>query len=132
MRAAATTRHRPRDERGSATVELAVAMPVVMLLLMLIVQAALYFHTRAVATTAAHKGLDAARVEEGAADDARTATETFLDRNASGLENQTVTVARSGDNAQVSVSGQVVSLVFGVDLFPLRVTARAPIEQVTP
>jgi TadE-like protein len=107
-------------------------MPVVMLLLMLVVQAGLYFHTRAVVTTAAHKGLDAARVQGGSAADGRAAADGFLDHNAGGLESHIVTVVRNGDRAEVGVSGRVVSLLFGADIFPLRVTAQAPIEQVTP
>ena len=132
MRPVPRSRHGPRTDRGSATVEVAVALPVVMLLLMLVVQAGVYFHTRAVATTAAHKGLDALRVEEGSTSGARAATEDFLDRNAPALDSRTVDVDRTSETAEVTVSGDVVSLIFGVDLFPIRVTATAPIEQVTP
>jgi Flp pilus assembly protein TadG len=132
MRPIPRSRHGPLNDRGTATVEVAVALPVVMLLLMLVVQAGVYFHTSAVATTAAHKGLDALRVEEGSAPAARAATEGFLDSNAPALETRAVAVDRSGDRAEVTVSGEVVSLVFGVDLFPVHVTATAPIEQVTP
>jgi Flp pilus assembly protein TadG len=132
MRPTPRARHGPHSDRGSATIEVAVALPIVMLLLMLVVQVGVYFHTRAVATTAAHKGLDALRVEEGSVPAARAATEGFLDRNAPALETHTVDVARTGDIAEVTVSGDVVSLIFGADLFPVRVTAVAPIEQVTP
>jgi Flp pilus assembly protein TadG len=132
MRRAPRARHGRLDDRGSATVEVAIALPVVMLLLMLVVQAGVYFHTRAVSTTAAHKGLDALRVEEGSTPAARATTEDFLDRNAAALDSRVVGVDRTGEMAEVTVSGEVVSLIFGVDLFPVRVTATAPIEQVTP
>jgi Flp pilus assembly protein TadG len=132
VRPTARSRHGPRGDRGSATIEVAVAFPVVMLLLMLVVQAGVYFHTRAVMTSAAHKGLDAARVEEGSVADARSVTEAFLDRNAAALEARNVEVSRGAERAEVSVSGDVTSLIFGVDLFPVRVTASAPIEAVTP
>lgn len=125
-------RRRYRSDRGSSTVEVAIAVPLVMALLLLVVQAGLYFHTRAVAQTAAHKGLDALRVEDGTEPAARATTETFLDRNAGGLEASVVDVERDGDQAEVIVSGQVVSLFFGARLFPIRVTATAPIEQVSP
>lgn len=130
MRTTPKARHGPGGDHGSATVEVAVALPIVMLLLMLVVQAGVYFHTRAVATTAAHKGLDALRVEEGSPSAAHAATEDFLDRNAPALEARAVGVDRTGGTAEVTVSGDVVSLIFGVDLFPVRVTASAPIEQV--
>lgn len=130
MRPTPRAQHGPGGDRGSATVEVAVALPIVMLLLMLVVQAGVYFHTRAVATTAAHKGLDALRVEEGSTSEARAATEDFLDRNAPALDARTVDVDRTDGTAEVTVSGDVVSLIFGVDLFPVRVTANAPLEQV--
>ena len=107
-------------------------MPIVMLLLMLVVQAGIYFHTRAVAVTAAHKGTDAVRVEDGSIHAGEAATEGFLDRNAPALGERNVEVRRDADRAEVTVTGQVVSLMFGVDLFPVHVTAQAPIEQVTP
>ena len=132
MRPSPTAQHWVRDERGSATVEVAIALPVVMLLLMLVVQAGVYFHTQAVATTAANKGLDALRVETGTAHAATDTTSRFLDRHAPALRSSDIDAARTGDTAQVTVSGDVVSLVFGVDLFPVRVTASAPVEQVTP
>lgn len=121
-----------RDDAGSSTVEVAVALPVMMLMLLLIVQAALYFHTRAVATTAAHKGLDAARVEDGSAAAGRVAADSFLDRNAGGLEGRQVIVTRSTETAEVTVSGHVTSALFGADLFPVEVTARGPVEAVAP
>jgi Flp pilus assembly protein TadG len=120
------------SDRGSTTIEAAIATPVVMALLLLVVQAGLYFHTRAVAQTAAHKGLDTLRVEDGTEPAARAATEAFLDRNAGGLETSTVDVERDSDGAEVTVTGEVVSLFFGIRLFPIRVTAAAPIEQVNP
>jgi Flp pilus assembly protein TadG len=132
MRPAPCARHGPCDDRGSATIEMAIAFPVVIALLMMVVQAGVYFHTRAVATTAAHKGLDALRVEEGSTPAAVAATEDFLDRNAAALDSRVVGVDRTGEMAEVTVSGDVVSLIFGVDLFPVTVTATAPIEQVTP
>ena len=130
----ARSRHGPsRDrDRGSATVEVAVALPVMMLLLMAVVQAGVYFHTRAVATTAAHKGLDAVRVEDGTAADARTAAGEFLDRNAGALTSRNVYAQRQAGTAEVTVTGDVTSLIFGIDAFSIRVTAAAPVEAVTP
>lgn len=105
-------------------------MPILTLLLMLVIQAGIYFHTRAVATTAASKGVDALRVDGGTPAAGRDATEQFLDRNAPALDRRTVEAARTGGRAEVSVSGQVVSLVFGIDLFPIQVRQTAPVEQV--
>lgn len=132
MRTATRPRRRSPHDRGSATVEVAVALPVVMVLLVMVVQAGVYFHTRAVVTTAAHKGVDTARTEEGSLGQARSVTEAFLDRNAGGLESRRVDVTRTADRAEVTVAGEVTSLVFGLDIFQVRVTAGAPVERVTP
>jgi Flp pilus assembly protein TadG len=125
-------RARCHDDKGGITIEAVVVVPVAMLLLMLVVQAGVYFHTRAVAVTAAHHGLDAARVEPGSASDAQNVTETFLRRHAGGLRDQSVGVSRGSETATVAVSGDVVSLLFGVPVFSLDVTVRAPVERVVP
>ena len=120
-----------RTERGSAAVEVAVLLPVVMLLLMVVVQAGIYFHTRAVATTAARKAVTAARVEDGTGPDGQQAAEQFLDQNGAALHSRQVTVTRSATTATASVSGEVASVLFGVP-FSVTVTVDAPVEQVTP
>lgn len=122
---------RPDLERGSATVELAIVMPLLMLLLMVVVQAGIYFHTQAVATTAARKAVDAARVSGGSPAAGESTADAFLDQSGHALGHRHVVVTRSGTNLKATVSGQVASVLFGA---PLRVTvdASAPIEQVTP
>jgi Flp pilus assembly protein TadG len=120
------------DDTGSATVEVTIVMPIVMLLLLLVVQAGIYFHTRAVATTAANKGVDALRVADGTPAAGRNATEQFLARHAPALDQRNVEVARTSERAEVTVTGTVDSLLFGIDLFPIQVSETAPIEQVTP
>jgi Flp pilus assembly protein TadG len=109
---------------------MAVLLPLMLLLLMVVVQVGIWFHTRAVMVTAANKGVDAARVDDGTAADGRRATEDFL-RHAGALRSDTIDVERSTATASVTVSGQVVSLLFGVPL-DITVTAEAPIEEVTP
>lgn len=105
-------------------------LPLMMLLLMAIVQVGLWFHTRAVMTTAANKAVDAARVADGTAADGRQSAEDFL-TNAEALRDPTIQVDRGADTATVSISGQVVSLLFGA---PVRITVSvdAPVEQQAP
>ena len=119
-----------RRDRGSTTVEMAVLLPLMMLLLMVVVQIGIWFHTRAVMVTAANKGVDAARVDDGTAADGRRATDDFL-RHAGALRSDSIDVERGAETASVTVSGRVVSLLFGVPL-DITVTAEAPIEQVAP
>lgn len=112
------------------TVETAVLLPVMMLLLMAVVQVGLWFHTRAVMQTAANRGVDAARIEHGTLADGQTATTEFLTHTGA-LRNETVDIDQDAHTVTATVSGQVVSLVFGTPL-PITVTARAPTEQVVP
>jgi Flp pilus assembly protein TadG len=58
-----------RDDRGSATVELALATSALLLILLSIVQFALWSHATHVAQAAASHGLAAARVQDGTAAD---------------------------------------------------------------
>jgi len=122
---------RRRPETGSATVEIAVLLPVVMLLLMSVVQAGIYFHTRAVATTAARKAVTAARIEDGTGGDGQLAAEQFLDQNGAALQTRSVDVTRSETTATATVSGDVASVLFGFP-FSVTVTVDAPVERVTP
>lgn len=112
------------------TVETAVLLPVMMLLLMAVVQAGLWFHTRAVMQTAANRGVDATRIEHGTLADGHTATTDFLNHT-SALQHETIDIHQDADTVTSTVSGRVVSLIFGAPL-PITVTAQAPTEQVTP
>jgi TadE-like protein len=101
-----------------------------MLLLMAVVQLGLWWHTRAVVTTAANKGLDAARAADGTSNDGHEATDAFL-VHAPALDNRSVDVSRGAESTSVVVSGHVRSLIFGIPL-GLTVTAEAPTERVLP
>lgn len=127
-------RHQGRSTRtdaGSATVEVAILMPLVMLLLMLVVQAGLYFHTRAVAVTAARKAVAVASSDGGTTEAGQSAAARFLDQNGAALAHRHVDVTNDGTTAKVRVSGDVASVVFGVP-FGVTVVVDAPVERVTP
>ena len=124
------TRH-PGVERGSGTVEFVIAAVVMILLLMVVVQFARWFHTRAVATTAARHGLDRVRVLDGTPQEGEATTQEFLDQSAGGLHDRSVSADRTGTRASVTVTGVVVSVIPGVNL-PLTVRVAAPIERIVP
>lgn len=118
-------------ERGSSTVEFVICAVVMVLLLMVVVQFALWFHTRAVATTAARHGLDRARILEGSSDEGEAIAREFLDQNAEGLHDRAVTATRSATQVSVTVQGRVVSVIPGVHL-PVTVRITAPVERIVP
>lgn len=124
-------RSAPASDSGATTVEAAILLPFLMLLMLLVVQAALWYHSTALAKTTAHKAVDAARVEQGTEADAHETARQFL-ANSEILRDRDIHVDRTADTARVTVSGDVVSLVFGVPLPRLTVTAEAPVERSIP
>lgn len=105
-------------------------MPLVMALLMLVVQAALYFHTQAVATAAARKALAGARLDGGTASAGEDKARAFLAQAGAGLNDVQVHVTREQATAEAAVSGRVTSVLFGVPLH-ISVVVRAPVEVPT-
>lgn len=125
---------RPRlhDERGSVTTELVIVMPVVVLLIMAVMQFALYYHGANVATAAAHDGLRAARVEEGSTSAGQARANTIVAQSAGSLfDTLHIQVHRGAHRVHVEVTGSVISLIPGVHLHVTRV-ADGPIEEFLP
>jgi hypothetical protein len=100
-------------------------------MLTVIVQFALYFHLRAVAQTAAREGLDHVRVVDGSADEGIATANEFLDQAGQSLEAREVTAERGPASSSMTVTGNVVSVVPGLNL-RVEVTVDAPTERVTP
>lgn len=119
------------DDRGSSTVEFVACSALMVMLLLVVVQFALYFHLRAVAQTAARQGLDHVRVVDGSTDAGINATNDFLDQGGQSLQDRGVTAERSAVASSMSVSGTVVSVIPGLNLH-VEVTVDAPTERVTP
>ena len=101
------------------------------LLLLVIVQFALYFHLRAVAQTAARHGLDQVRVVNGSEQAGVDAASDFLDQGGSNLSDRDVVARRSDTQSSITVTGSVVSVIPGVNL-RVEVTVGGPTEQVVP
>ncbi|MEU8196241.1 TadE/TadG family type IV pilus assembly protein [Microbispora amethystogenes] len=118
-------------ERGSATLEAALVYPALLLLVLLAINAALWFHARNLALAAAQEGLRAGRAY-GSSLSAGQATAERLIRQVGGsfLTSAKVSVERTADSLSVAVSGQAISLI---PLLPLDVeqVARAPVEKWT-
>ena len=120
-------------ERGAASVELAVTFPVVLLLVMTLLQAALWFHARSIALGAAQEGAREGRVQPASTARAETAAEGFLDQTASDLlTGRTVTVAGSPTSIEVTVTGTSISLFPGLSGWSVTQSAVGPVERPTP
>ena len=132
-RAGGGARRRRSGERGAASVELAVAFPVVLLLVMTLIQAALWFYARSVALGAAQEGAREVRVQPASTARAQSAAEGFLDQTAADLlTGRDVTVSGSATTVAVTVTGTSISLFPGLSGWSVTQTAVGPVERPTP
>ena len=135
MRAGARLRmvRRSVDEQGSATLEIAVLFPAVLLATFGLIQGALYFHARDVALAAATDGLTAARARTGSGEEGRQAASAFVQRAGADdvLLGSSVSSFRTATTATVTVTGRTLSLVPGLPGWSVSQTASGPVERFT-
>ena len=108
-----TTRRRLRDdERGAGTVELVIATPLLLLLILTIAQFALYMHATHIAQAAASEALSAARVSGGTAAAGTVEGNRILTQLGNGpLQGTQVDVQRNDSQASVRISGHVSNVI---------------------
>jgi Flp pilus assembly protein TadG len=130
-------RGRPARDRGASAIELAILAPMLLALIWLAIQYALYFQGRQVALAAAQVGARVAREEaatvRGWDVDAQNKAKSYYDGlGTKVLGNGISAVAtRAGDNVRVTVTGQAASILFGLNL-TIHETAGGPIECFRP
>ncbi|MGP4115012.1 TadE/TadG family type IV pilus assembly protein [Streptomyces sp. 4N509B] len=116
-------------DRGAASTQLVLAVPVVLLLMLLAAQFALAWHAQHLAQTAASQGLAAARAADGTRADGEEAARATVRETAGGvLRTPSVRVTRTDTTATARVEGSVIPVVPGLGL---RVTGHAagPVER---
>ena len=117
-------------QRGSATVEITIAAPLAIFLLLLVVQYAMWAHATHIAQAAANTGVQAARAHGGSTTDGHADTHAMLDQLAGAvLTGTSVTVDITPTEATVTVTGTAMSVLPGIQL-PVRATVTAPREQI--
>ncbi len=119
-----------RRDRGEATTQMVIVTPILILLLFLGVQAAIYFHAANVATAAASQGAAAVSpISAGTGDAIEAAQRTVADLGAHAASLPVVTEA--GDYVVVSVEVDVPRII---PFFPSTVTRRVlePRERFVP
>jgi Flp pilus assembly protein TadG len=118
-----------RTDTGSASVELAILFPLVVLLVFFVVQLGLWYHARHVALAAAEEGARAARVDTGTAAAGAARAERFVqDLGGSVILDLRVSAARNRDTARVEVSGQARNVIPGLRL-PIEQASQGPVER---
>lgn len=126
---------RPRSERGSASLELAIVGPGIILLTLLIVQTALWFHARQVAQAAVEQGARATRAYQGTEAEGRQVTSRYfnvLDGPKVTRGAPSVTASRDGTTATVRLETSAVRVTPFLPAWPVKVVAGGPVEQFQP
>lgn len=121
-----------RDE-GSATLEIAILGPALLLLVFTVVQVALVAHARNLATAAAQEGVNAA-VAYGAqpGDGASRAREFLADVGADSISEVDVEADGSPTAVRIVVSGRSLTVLPGVPGVRVEAAAQAPRERFVP
>lgn len=121
----------PRGDRGAATAQLVVVVPLLLILALTVVQVALAWHARHIAQYAAERALAAARAKDGSATDGRAQGRRSLAQLGSRvLTSPSVTVRRTSTQATVHVKGSVMPVLPGLHLTATG-TASGAVERIT-
>lgn len=119
------------DQRGAGTVELVIATPLLLLLILLIAQFALYMHATHIAQAAASEALSAARVSGGSTFAGNTEGQRILAQLGSGpLQGSSVNVQRGSTRASVTITGTATSVIPFMT-FTVHAEAVGPVEKFT-
>ena len=118
-------------DRGSVSVEMVVLMPLLLLIVFLGVQGAVYYYARSLAIAAAQEGARAAALPNSTLTDGRSAAGAFLtDTAGNSLQAVTITGTRTATTATITVHGSSLTLIPGWTP-TLTQTASLPVERIT-
>ncbi|MGW5646236.1 TadE family protein [Saccharopolyspora sp. NPDC003752] len=112
-------------------VELAVLAPLALILLVTVLQAGLWWHTRTLCHSAAQHGVQAARTLTGTTSDAHTAATSFLNRAGGLVEDPVVTATADARQVRVQVTATAPQVLPIPGLERIEQEARAAKERFT-
>jgi hypothetical protein len=119
-------------DRGSVSAELVIATPLLLLMLLVIVQFALWSHATHIAQAAASQGLAAARAQAGTAAAGSASAQQMLDQLARGpLTGTSISADRTVTSASIRISGTATSVIPFLSL-PVHAEAVGPVERFVP
>lgn len=114
-----------------STIALVITFPIVLLLLLAALQAALYFHARNVAIKAGEEGLRQARSQLGGTAQGTAAAYAYIGTaGPTTLRTPLVVVTRTLRDARVEITGQPINLIPYLDL-TIRSDQNGPVERIT-
>ncbi|WP_160050832.1 pilus assembly protein [Nocardiopsis sp. FR4] len=124
------TPHRADPERDRGSAELVAATPLMLLLLVLVAQVALWAHATQLCQTIAQHGQAATRALEATeADGHARADEVASQLRGELLQDLDITVERTDTTATVQVSARVPTMVPGLD-WPVHTAVSGPVEHI--
>ncbi|MBV9163761.1 MAG: pilus assembly protein [Pseudonocardiales bacterium] len=119
-------------DRGSVSAELVIVTPLLLVLLLVIVQFALWSHATHIAQAAASQGLAAARVQDATAAAGSAAARHVLEELGRGpLTNTRIDATRGADAASIRISGDASAVIPFLRL-PVHADAAGPVERFVP
>ena len=120
-----------RGERGSSSVEMVIALPLVLTVLFLAVQAGTWFHARSIALASAQSGARTSAMLNSSLEAGLSSARSFAaDVGGTTLTGVTVTGDRTATSTTVTVTGHSVRLVPFMDV-TVSQSATLPIERYT-
>lgn len=121
-----------RQDRGDASIQMALVLPAVLLLTLAVVQAGLWLVARGIALTAAREGVNAARTYQASPGDGAVRARSVLSRTAGDLLQATsVHASTTGTRVQVEVSGHAISVLPGIGGLQITQRAAGTVERFT-
>lgn len=132
IRSRHATRRSADSERGAEALQYAITAAIIIPLIFAIIQTGMFFYARSIASGAADKALQAARVETGSTGAGQAAGRQFI--SAAGpraLSGTSVSVSRGPDTTTVTVSGRMPSVIPFLRLPAVAAHAQGPTERVT-
>ena len=131
MRRSRTKQSATRGERGSSSVEMVIALPLVLTVLFLAVQAGTWFHARSIALASAQSGARTSAMLNSSLEAGLSNARSFAaDVGGTTLTGVTVTGDRTATSTTVTVTGHSVRLVPFMDV-TVSQSATLPVERYT-
>ena len=117
-----------RDERGAVSAELVIATPLLLLLIMGVIQFALWQHAEHIASAVAQQGVAVGRLQGETAAAGKDQARSVLDQLGTGvLTGSDITATRTATTTTVTVTGHAESIL-GIFTLPVKATADGPTE----
>ncbi|MGI5380711.1 TadE family protein [Streptomyces sp. CA-251387] len=122
-----------RDDRGDASIQMAIVYPFILLATIAVIQVSMWYYARSIALTAAREGLTAARAYQASPADGTAKAQEVLQRSAgdSLLGYSVSTAGSTAERVRVQVTGTAQSMIPGVAGLRVSQSASGPVERWT-